>query len=326
MGLWGPFIEIGRLWRSGPALFRSAFATDSDHPGNPVIINGVFPTGRSTHTQLPTLLPSTIFTATHLPPFPLAMNFTLPADGLSVHVTAQPLTQQAFAPFGDVVANPQPRLHPSSPPDALPANARPANQGTAIQYHRGVSRFQNLYAQAPSRSPGTPTMTIFAVAERPLTSSSSSSDAEPGRGEFTVRFMERHPFSSQTFTPLASSLTAYLVVVAPSLPPGAADEHLPVPSRQAQGGEALPGRGLPDMKRLRAFVATSGQAVTYGAGTWHAPMVALGRPGGMQSFQVVQFTSGEAVEDCQLVALETRLGRDPDITVRIPAASPRGKL
>ncbi|PHH88127.1 hypothetical protein CDD83_7931 [Cordyceps sp. RAO-2017] len=76
----------------------------------------------------------------------------------------------------------------------------------------------------------------------------------------------------------------------------------------------LPGRGLPDVRRLRAFVATAAQAVTYGAGTWHAPMVVLGRPGTSLDFVVSQFCSGVAAEDCQLVrfvgagGLRVRLG------------------
>lgn len=206
-------------------------------------------------------------------------------DSLGLSVVAQPLTPDAFAPFGDVVANPHPHLHPSS--TRLPPNAHKANQGTALQY-RDVSRLQNLYDQAPSRT-SRPAMSIFAVAETPT--------ANP----IAVRVLERHPFTTQTFTPLASSHTSsYLVVVAPSLPPSPLDDGLPVPH-----GAGLPGGGLPDLHRLRAFVAESDQAVTYGAGTWHSPMVALGTPGRIQSFQVVQFVSGEPEEDCQLVGLGT---------------------
>jgi ureidoglycolate lyase len=62
---------------------------------------------------------------------------------------------------------------------------------------------------------------------------------------------------------------------------------------------------MPDLRRLRAFVATATQAVTYGAGTWHAPMVALGdKVTNAMDFVVVQFANGVAVEDCQEVHLE----------------------
>ncbi|KAK7540686.1 ureidoglycolate hydrolase [Phyllosticta citribraziliensis] len=62
------------------------------------------------------------------------------------------------------------------------------------------------------------------------------------------------------------------------------------------------GLGLPDLSQLRAFVARGDQAVTYGAGTWHAPMVVLG--GGDVDFVVVQFANGVGIEDCQEVELQ----------------------
>ena len=61
---------------------------------------------------------------------------------------------------------------------------------------------------------------------------------------------------------------------------------------------------MPDVRRIRAFVASAAQAVTYGAGTWHAPMVALGEEGTAIDFVVVQFANGVGVEDCQEVYLE----------------------
>ncbi|KOS20307.1 Ureidoglycolate lyase [Escovopsis weberi] len=214
-----------------------------------------------------------------------------------VYVVAEPLTREAFAPFGDAIYNPQPYLHPSqaqtasSPSPSLPPNATSANQGSAIKYSN-VSRPGNHYGQAPSGGGGgggEPIMSIFSCA----------SVTPTHLGTVPVRYLERHPFTTQTFTPIRSSASAYLVIVAPTLAPGEGDGahlELPVPS-----GEGLPGRGLPDVKNLRAFVATSEQAVTYGAGTWHAPMMVLGGPGKVLDFVVFQFASGVAVEDCQLV-------------------------
>lgn len=83
-------------------------------------------------------------------------------------------------------------------------------------------------------------------------------------------------------------------------------------------GEGLPGRGFPDLKRLRAFVATSSQAVTYGAGTWHSPMVVLGQTGTRLDFVVSQFASGVAVEDCQLLEFVSDGKDEPSIRVKIP--------
>tara|TARA_R110002060_G_scaffold28576_11_gene38706 strand:+ start:4811 stop:5266 length:456 start_codon:yes stop_codon:yes gene_type:complete len=118
-------------------------------------------------------------------------------------------------------------------------------------------------------------------------------------GVFPVSILERHPYTTQTFIPLGLSPreaqnVRYLVIVAPSLPPSQADAELPVPK-----GDALPGRGFPDLGKVKAFIAHGGQAVTYGAGTWHAPMVVLGNKA--VDFVVVQFANGVGVEDCQEV-------------------------
>ena len=61
------------------------------------------------------------------------------------------------------------------------------------------------------------------------------------------------------------------------------------------------GPGLPDLANLRAFVARGDQAVTYGPGTWHAPMVVLGKRA--VDFVVVQYANGVGVEDCQEVEI-----------------------
>ncbi|KAF4464420.1 ureidoglycolate hydrolase [Fusarium albosuccineum] len=222
----------------------------------------------------------------------------------TIQVTADRLTQEAFAPFGDVVANPRPDLHPTafaSRGGSLPYDGVSANQGTAIKYH-DVSKPRDLYAQAPSGSSKL-IMSQFVCEARQLKPTGDSS-----QNEFTVGVLERHPFTSQTFSPLMSTASMYLVIVAPSLPPSSSDKGLPVPS-----GHGLPGRGLPDLKGLRAFVATNRQAVTYGAGTWHAPMVALGKEETTLDFLVVQFASGVADEDCQLATFESEGSQERQI-------------
>lgn len=245
------------------------------------------------------------------------MTVTIQIGNLDIHVTAQPLTQEAFAPFGDVIANPRPNVHPaafSSHAASLPQSAISANQGTAIQY-RDVSNIKNLYSQAPSRR-SSPRMSMFVCAARELQSSSGGFE-----GSFNVSIMERHPFTTQTFTPISSSASKYLVIVAPSLPPSSQDDGLPVPT-----GEGLPGRGLPDIHGLKAFVAESNQAVTYGAGTWHSPMVTLGKPGTAMDFVVFQFGSGEGIEDCQLVDFESEGVKEPRINAIVPKLNVSAKL
>ncbi|KAK4654346.1 hypothetical protein QC762_403080 [Podospora pseudocomata] len=248
---------------------------------------------------------------------------------------AVPLTQEAFAPFGDVINNPRPDLHPFSATSvpSLPFDGISANQGSAIKYQH-VSRQINLYPQAPSAVPGVSVMNIFICASRISipTSSASPSQPPPPATAFPVRVLERHPFTTQTFIPLSAPENQhYLVIVASTLPPADADADLPVPANLtttdlagASYPRPLPGRGLPDLSGLRAFVATGKQAVTYGAGTWHAPMVAVGKPGTALDFLVVQFANGVGEEDCQEIYFKAEGEGKQGVVVELtPASKPQ---
>ncbi|KAF3004820.1 Ureidoglycolate lyase [Curvularia kusanoi] len=168
------------------------------------------------------------------------------------------------------------------------------------------------------------------------------SSGEFDRQLLDVTILERHPFTTQTFIPMGLAAqdrhTQYLVIVAPTLPASASRRHTgrpppyptPLPARKKSwtdvfararpapyATESAPpapqfeklhpsarpkGPGLPDLKNLRAFVARGDQAVTYGAGTWHAPMIVIGdRP---IDFVVVQFANEVGIEDCQEVVLK----------------------
>jgi ureidoglycolate lyase len=70
----------------------------------------------------------------------------------------------------------------------------------------------------------------------------------------TLKFMERHEFSSQTFMPLQTC--SYLVVVAPH---NAA--------------------GMPDMAQAKAFLVNGQQSITYHPNTWHYSLTLLEGPG-----------------------------------------------
>ncbi|KAK4195000.1 ureidoglycolate hydrolase [Triangularia verruculosa] len=248
---------------------------------------------------------------------------TITLTGPDLVIEAVPLTREAFASFGDVVANPQPNLHPSSAASesSLPFDGISANQGSAIKYQH-VSRQINLYPQAPSAVPGISVMNIFVCASRIRIPSASS---PPTTTTFPVRVLERHPFTTQTFIPLSSPENQhYLVIVAPTLPPADIDADLPVPANLITADQAgssyprpLPGRGLPDIRGLRAFIATCKQAVTYGAGTWHAPMVAVGEPGTALDFLVVQFANGVGTEDCQEVYFKKEGGKEGEYGIAV---------
>jgi ureidoglycolate lyase len=97
-------------------------------------------------------------------------------------------------------------------------------------------RFDRCAELVSTRPAATPNLAVFRSTKKTL--------------PFEVRLLERHPCSTQTFLPMVCR--RFLVVVAPT----AAD-------------------GSPDLAGLRAFVCGPGQGVTYGAGVWHHPIIAL---------------------------------------------------
>lgn len=206
-----------------------------------------------------------------------------------ITIRPQRLTQSAFAPFGHVIESPLgPNLDalPTNV-DSLPPSFNPANQNTAVK-GTSVSPWIDNYTQSKSQKAGNPTVSLFSCFPRMLNSSC-----------FHVRILERHPYTTQTFIPMGVSpkdtTTFYLVIVAPTLP----------------ATEGFPDMGPPDLEKLEAFVAHGRQAVTYGAATWHAPMVVVGRK--RVDFVVVQSTNGVSEDDCQ----EVEIGGDGWVKVEI---------
>ncbi|ROV96399.1 hypothetical protein VSDG_05468 [Cytospora chrysosperma] len=254
--------------------------------------------------------------------------------GVDVVVTAQPLNSTAFAPFGEVIQNPRPDVHPSKFADAgpLPLDAVSANQGSAIKYQH-VTRMVNRYAQAPSGRPGVAVMNMFVCAARALKTRPSRSHSSTSAARvFEVNILERHPFTTQTFSPLSTSGSGerdlgskegYLVIVAPRLDrPSAPSSGQTSPGTSSAPGiyHAGPEHDQPDPTQLKAFIATIDQAVTYGAGIWHAPMVALGPEGSTVDFVVTQFANGVGIEDCEEVVFESP-EKDGHLLVELPPPS-----
>ncbi|WP_221796751.1 ureidoglycolate lyase [Oceanobacter mangrovi] len=97
-----------------------------------------------------------------------------------VSLTPQPLTREAFAPFGDVIET-EDRDHFT------------INDGYA-------ERFHNLAEVDLTEADGKPLLSIFRARPRPR--------------PLLVEMMERHPMSSQAFIPLSD--TPFLVLVAPA--------------------------------------------------------------------------------------------------------------
>jgi len=199
----------------------------------------------------------------------------------------------------------------------------------------------NHYGLSSSRKPAKAVVNMFFCKPRTL-------EIEPSNGKpsLPVKILERHPFTPQTFVPMGLDAddkeTAYLVIVAPTLPlhssravpeRGARPPYLvpltarkrslkerllgarpnpftndyalrTTPSTSAPSSIEPKGPGLPDLSKVQAFLARGDQAVTYGPGTWHAPMVVIGRR--PVEFVVVQFANGVAVEDCQEVEVRVK--------------------
>ncbi|TKA32163.1 hypothetical protein B0A50_01411 [Salinomyces thailandicus] len=223
---------------------------------------------------------------------------TSPSTAAPTQILLEPLTPHAFAPFGEVIQNP--RTHHNSP---TLANTQ-ANQGSAEKW-LDITSMQDWYGRGDSGQPASLKFNMFVCYPRSLEISPRSQ-----RSAFCVRVLERHPFTPQTFIPIGLGTedtgTCYLVIVAPTLPLGSEARHREdgkVPGPQPQGP------GLPDLTRLRAFFARGDQALTYGAGTWHAPMVVVGVKA--VEFVVVQYMNGVAAEDCQ--EMEVRGGVEVEV-------------
>lgn len=97
-------------------------------------------------------------------------------------LSLEPLTRQAFEPFGDVI-------------EVEGARHFPINLGT-------TERFHDLARIDVSDEGGRPLVSLFR--------------GEPRTSPIEIRMMERHPLGSQAFIPLTD--TPYLVVVAPAGP------------------------------------------------------------------------------------------------------------
>lgn len=201
-------------------------------------------------------------------------------------VKPKQLTASNFALFGQVIENALANDVNSIPTNSLLLSQSfiVANQGTALKASN-VSRWVDTYSESESHRKGQPTISMFSCFPRPL-KQLVGQDAPV----FPVLILERHPYTSQTFVPMGLAFddtsTRYLVIVAPTLPPR----------------QAFPDTGPPDLCNLQAFVAHGRQAVTYEAGTWHAPMVVIGEK--RLDFVVVQSMNGVPNDECQEVVIQ----------------------
>lgn len=180
-------------------------------------------------------------------------------------IEAELLTPEKFKPYGGVL---------SADEQIEQAKASSANYGTAVKLHK-VAPVTNNFQNCKSGKPAQANWNIFRC--------SAPKHLISGKGVKTYKasVLERHPYSSQTFVPMGQDLRklSYLVIVANT------DESL--------------ADKLPDPKLLKAFVCRGNQSVTYGAGTWHAPMVVIDEDIPHIDFGVFIHENGVSDEDCQ---------------------------
>ncbi|KAF3922038.1 hypothetical protein ABW20_dc0106938 [Dactylellina cionopaga] len=243
-----------------------------------------------------------------------------PAASISIPVA--PLTPAAFAPFGTVIENPK-----SAPTGAT------VNQGTAAKYPE-ISPFVSY--RAPSGKPASGRLNLFVCSPRKLTDNGCTFTVHIlERHPYTTQTFI--PVGLDKNDPGRR----YLVIVAPTLGAAAEDSSSsglwrqapyppkvrnrtgitgspPYPVQSSKPGKRITssgstadvsgtvkpkGRGLPDLSNIQAFMCRGDQAVTYGVGTWHAPMVVLGD--GPIEFVVVMHENDVPLEDCEECDIES---------------------
>lgn len=184
-------------------------------------------------------------------------------------IEVKELTPESFKDYGYVISP----NHLNVDSDTSSASA---NQGTAIKFIE-ISRNESLYAKNNCPSSRVPDFTRWNLfrCTPPNHLITLNND---GSYTYLAKVLEQHPYSTQTFLPLGKSSGnkwAYMVIVSKT--------------------NAF---GTPDLNTVEAFVAKGNQAVTYGAGTWHAPMIALD---GTIDFGVLINENGVPEEDCREV-------------------------
>ncbi|KAJ3152443.1 hypothetical protein HDU86_005624 [Geranomyces michiganensis] len=144
------------------------------------------------------------------------------------------------------------------------------------QRYNHVAKVENR--RAVGSNPAQPNLCVFRCTPPPL--------------PFTIKLLERHPHSTQFFVPMSTA--RYLVIVALNDP--ATDR--------------------PDPTTLKAFVAAHAQGVSYDAGTWHHPMVAMGA--GHTDFCVMVYERRERCEEPGEDCEEVLYDQDAWVTVDVP--------
>lgn len=180
-------------------------------------------------------------------------------------IEARPLTPENFKPYGGVI---------SADHQIQSVDSSAANYGTAKKIHK-VCPIVNNYKDCKSGKPATANWNIFrCTAPKHLIT-----DKMDGSKMYKSKVLERHPYTTQTFIPMGQDLSkkSYIVIVA----------------------KTNKKTGLPNPAQVKAFICNGNQSITYGAGTWHAPMVVIDEDVPHIDFAVMIHENGVEDEDTQ---------------------------
>ncbi|GJJ76362.1 ureidoglycolate lyase [Entomortierella parvispora] len=198
---------------------------------------------------------------------------------------AEPITSEAFAPWGQVIAIPN-----------NDSNSILINQGTAQKFSN-VGEFVNWRSYAAENHSALPDRSNPAIPAAKANIAVLHCNSPLTTSKIDVKMLERHPHSSQMFVPLGSDDNAgYVVVVAMDN----AD-------------------GSPDATTLKVFTVKNCQGINYKPNVWHHPMVITGKP---MTFLTITHESGVAKDDCEVHWFNKEIDKDKDfetITVSLLA-------
>lgn len=147
-----------------------------------------------------------------------------------------PLTHEAFAPYGQVV-----QAYGDHAAAPRGTKITPANNGTASKFHK----LALIRASYPDGAGATSGLSVYRCQPVAVVN---------GRVKLSV--LERHSYTNQAFVPMGGEGIE-------------GDEAIKEPGRRYLVVVALNGQDdRPDLKTMRAFVASAGQGVVYETGVW----------------------------------------------------------
>ncbi|KAF7196173.1 Ureidoglycolate lyase [Pseudocercospora fuligena] len=258
------------------------------------------------------------------------------------------ITPSNFSEFGTVIQNPSTHSETELDDDGQwRLEYAVANQGSATKWI-DVTHLENYYDRAASGKAAKAVVNMFVCKPRTLKEGKYFDIKILERHPFTSQTFVPMGVGKN------DADTRYLVVVAPTMPASkgkGGSREKPYPTQDVRRKKTLKerllgarpnpftndytssttpavavkgidrrrrpkGAGEPDLNNLKAFIVRGDQAVTYGPGTWHAPMVALGEK--EIEFVVMQYANGVCLEDCQEIDI---VGGELSVDVSAPATA-----